>query len=318
MDQSKFSLADCLAVLGALAFGFFCFLGFNFLSLGDTASSVTKAALFVLLLGGLALGAKWLKKTSRNFKTCMIWEWIFILLFVVSAVVAIVPFSHYFAVSDQKKEIQAGVIANIEQGEKMFIEYDDYVNGRTNNYKDNLEKAVSTKKANPAKYDKYGFKDDISDSTQMNTLMFILETKLMPSNYGAIKDSATKWLEKKKAIIENWTPTGIVEVINKADINILAWRDKLIGDTLIERKDSEFSAFRADGEEEKDFAYELEFANVTDKLTKKGAPTPLSVIFAICLYVLMLLSWFITRRHPRYPGLKMVFGIGDVMDNELS
>jgi len=44
MKQSKFSLADVLTLLTALAFGFICFLGKNFSTLGNTSESITWAA----------------------------------------------------------------------------------------------------------------------------------------------------------------------------------------------------------------------------------------------------------------------------------
>jgi hypothetical protein len=37
MKQSRFSLADLLTVLTSIAFGFICFLGKNFSTLGDTS-----------------------------------------------------------------------------------------------------------------------------------------------------------------------------------------------------------------------------------------------------------------------------------------
>jgi cytochrome bd-type quinol oxidase subunit 2 len=119
MNQSKFSLADLLTVLGTLGFGFLCFLSLNFLTLGNTQLSVTAATVIGFVLGGLAFGTKLLKRTTRKFKTCIIWERVLLFLFVITAFMAVFPFSHYFAVSAQKVKIQQKISSNITIADGM-------------------------------------------------------------------------------------------------------------------------------------------------------------------------------------------------------
>ena len=57
--------------------------------------------------------------------------------------------------------------------------------------------------------------------------------------------------------------------------------------------------------------------NVKTYFTKLNSPTPLSIGLALLAYGLMLLSWFVTKRSTRYPGLKFLFGLGRTNDNEL-
>ncbi|MGI6409859.1 MAG: hypothetical protein ACOX0V_01285 [Bacteroidales bacterium] len=157
MSQSKFSLADLLTVLGTLGFGFFCFLSVNFLTLGDTTLSIIWAVLISFILGGLAFGVKLVKRTSRNFKTFIIWEWVLIFLFVVVAFFAIFPFSHYFVVTAQKENIQNKVVSNITQAEGLFIAYESYADNRLNIYKSRLNSIVAAKRVNPEEYKNFGF-----------------------------------------------------------------------------------------------------------------------------------------------------------------
>src|SRR5690606_8973393 len=124
--------ADLLTVLGTLGFGFFCFLSVNCLTLGDTDSSIIYAVLISCILGGLTFGVKLLKRTSHNFKTCIIWEWILIILFIVVAFFAIIPFSHYFVVTAQKEDIKKKVVSNITQAEGIFLDYESYADNRLN------------------------------------------------------------------------------------------------------------------------------------------------------------------------------------------
>jgi len=286
MNQSKFSLADLLTVLGALGFGFFCFLSLNFLSLGETAPSVVWAAALSLLLGGLALGAKLLKKTSCNFKTCIIWEWILLFLFVGLAFVSVFPFSHFFVVSEQKEAIQSKVIANIEQAEGLFDDYESYANNRLNIYKSRLNSVVAAKSVNPGEYREYGFIDGTDDNTQVENKMFILNTQLYPSNYEDMKELYSDWLARSKATIKYWKPIGIITVMNEVERNCTSKKNEL----------KQFSTFRAQGETASDFDYSLTFDDVTGKITELDIPTSLSIIYATGLYVLMLLPWIIQKR----------------------
>ena len=83
LKQIKFSLAVVINLLAALTFGYFCFLGANFYTLGDKGKSITVAVIISLLLIGTSLGAKLLKQTHRNFKSRFIWEIILLVLFTV-------------------------------------------------------------------------------------------------------------------------------------------------------------------------------------------------------------------------------------------
>lgn len=314
MTRSKFSLADLLTVLGAAGFGFICFLSLNFLSLGETKTSIIGAVILAFLLGGLALGAKLLKKTGRNFKTCFIWEWILMLMFAIVALIAIKPFSHYFTVLEHKSEIQNKVTSNVEQASRIFAEYEKYANTRETLYKGRLNSVVAAKKVNPSEYSRFGFIYGTPDNTQVENKMFTLHAQLFPTNYeGAdgIKQVATNWLANAKNTLESkWAFTfGLVEVVNNVHTNITAWKEKL----------THFSTFRPQGDVETtlDFDYPLTFSNVTDDITELGKPTTLAIVSAISFYLLMMLSYFITDRHSRRPPFKVIFGTSGVGENEL-
>jgi len=291
MNTSKFSLADLLTVLGALGFFFFCFLSFNFHSLGETGESIIWAFILALIIGGISFGVKLLKITSRNFKPCIIWEHILLVLFVGFAFFAVIWFSHYFAVLEQKPEIQNKIAANIEEAKSMFTDYENYAKNRENIYKSHLTSVVASKIVRPSEYRDYGFVDGTNDSVQVENKMFILHAQLFPSNYegkDGLKQVATNWLANAKETLEStWAFTfGIVEVIKKLQKNINDWKSDL----------KKYSLFRAQGETTNDFDYRLSLNDVTAKFTKLGSPTTLSIVYAIGLYVLMLLSYYFSKR----------------------
>jgi hypothetical protein len=287
MNQLKFSLADLLTVLGTLVYGFICYLSINFLTLGDTSASIVWASVIALALGGLAFGVKLLKITSRNFKIFIIGEWVLLFLFTVTAFIAVFPFSHYFSVYAIKSDIQKIVSSNITQAENMFPEYEKYANLRLDIYKSKLKSIVNNKEFDPNEYKSFGFIQGTDDNTQINNKEFTLKVKLYPSNFKDIKKADSTWLANAKTKISNWSPFGIVNIIKTVNPEISSWKDEL----------KKYSSFRAPGEDVDDFDYKLIFNDVNKKITQISRPTILSVFIAIGLYLLMLLSYFITKRH---------------------
>lgn len=311
MNQSKFSLADLLIVLGALCFGFFCFLSLNFLTLGDTTTSMIGAVVISFVLGGLAFGLKLLKRTSRNFKTCIIFESFLIILFLVVSFLAIMPFSHFFVVSAQQESIKFKVLSSIVQAEGLFTDYETYANKRLNIHRNNLMSVVYAKALNPLDYKNYGFIDGIDDNRQVYNEILSLKFQLYPTNYSQMKQIDSVWLADAKDKVTSWSPLGIVKVVNTLNAEVLSWNQQL----------KSYSSFRARKGEEGypvfDSAAKLTFDDVSGIFTKRSTPNTVALIFGIGTYLLMMLSYFITKRHPRFPGLRVVFGTGGNKENEL-
>jgi len=309
-----------LTVLAALAFGFVCFLGANFLNVGQekvwgqphTFGCVLIAVVIAVLLGGTAYGAKFLKRTSRNFKTCFVWEMILLVLFVgLAFFFANSPFPHYFVVSDQKTEIQSKLTSSITQAENMFAEYERHAEEREYRYGNKLRSVVAAKSTSPSEYIRYGFDNNgVPDERQIENKMFTIHADLFPSNFAEMKQGDSTWLSKAKKTVEYWKPIGVVSVVKDVEQNAKNWLNELI----------QLSAIRENGEEQAvtgDFSYELTFDDVKNYFTTFGIPTPLSIGLAVLAYLLMLLSWFVTKRHTRFPGLKVLFGFGKTSNNEL-
>jgi energy-coupling factor transporter transmembrane protein EcfT len=293
-NQSKFSLADVLTLLAAFVFGFVCFLSTNFYTLGDITQSVVLAAIASVVLFVTAFSAKQLKRTSRNFKTCFIWEIISLVLFTgLTVFFACSPFPHYFTVSEQKADIQGKLAMSITQAENMFAEYEKYAGNRESLYTNKLRSVAAAKSINPSEYTEYGFeKNGIADSKQIETKMFMLHAELFPTNYSdtvnnnGIKEAATIWLSKAKNTIFDWKPIGIVNVVTEVEKNSNDWLNKLV----------KLSVYRGKGEQIEDFSYDLSFENVKEHFAASGKPVLLSIGLSLAAYLLMLLSYFITER----------------------
>ncbi len=294
MKQSKFSLADVVNVLTALAFGFICFLGKNFYTLGNTFESINWAAIITVSLAGTAFIAKLLKRTSRNFKTCFILEMVVLLLFTgLTVFFTYSTFPHYFNVSANKIKIQNKLQTSITQAENMFAEYENYVKYRESNYKGKLQSVVATMDTGHKDYLACGFiSGSVPDSIQIDHKMFTIHKLLFPSNYKdsiskrGIKEVATTWLKNSDSIISNWSPIGIVNVVNTVEKNSEDWRSQLIG----------FSKEHGECEVANPFEYELSFDDVKLGFTTCDKPTQLSIGLAVGAYLLMLFSYLISKR----------------------
>lgn len=325
MNQSKFSFADVLSVSSALLFGFVCFLGLNFLKINTekvwgmdhTTGCIIIALICASSLFFTAYGAKLLKRTNGNFKISFVLEVILLILFVLLAIFFTTkssPFTHYFTVSAQRSAINSKLQKSINQAENMFSDYETYANTRINLYKSKLTSVVDAKKINPNEYLGYGFQNNsVADTLQIATKMFTIRADLFPSHYSdtisgkGIKEVANDWIQDAKNATNSWKPIGIVGIVQDIDKNSKAWLETLVV----------FSKKREPGEQAGNFADSLSFDNVKTYFTKLNSPTPLSIGLALLAYGLMLLSWFVTKRSTRYPGLKFLFGLGRTNDNEL-
>jgi ABC-type multidrug transport system fused ATPase/permease subunit len=303
MNQSKFSLADVLSVLAALVFGFVCFMGANFMNINNdkvwgmphTAGCIAMAVVCSGLLFTTAFGAKFLKRTSSNFKSSFVLEVILLILFVLFAVFfasKYSPFPHFFTVLAQKSEIISKLQRSISQAENMFAAYESYADNRVNLYETNLKSDVAI--GNPNKLRSYGFDyNGPPFEKQIESKKFKLDSDLFPANYSnttannGIKEEATAWLQDANS---PWKPIGIVSVVCEIDKNSSKWLNTLV--TL--------SQVLGQGEqsiEGYEFSYSLNsFDDIKIHFTKLYSPTPLAIGFAGLVYLLMLLAWIVTKR----------------------
>jgi Tfp pilus assembly protein PilE len=293
MNKLKFSLADVMTVLTAVAFGFVCFLGSNFYTLGDTKKSVIFAVIITVVLAGLAYLAKWLKGVEGNFKNSHIAEIAVLVLFTgLLAFFTYSPFSHYFTVSDRKEEIQSQLSKNITQAQDMFSNYEDYANRRKNLYRRTLESNIKA----GTDFEKFGIeKNGVSFETQLNNKMLTIQSDLFPTNYtdtinnNGLKQVAKNWLADGKEKATGWKPIGTVRVVNNIEEKSIGWRNDLVNYSIIREK----------GENEEyveNYSSDLSFKDLKANFTNLGKPTPLSIGLAVLAWLLMLLSYLISKR----------------------
>lgn len=320
MKQTKVTLANVLLIIAAICFGFACYLSINFLTLGDSKKSLLGAVIITFVIAGLAFIAQLLKKTNKKFKTCFIFEMLVLLLFIGAAFIFIQPFSHVFTVFQNKESIENSVIDNIDQSQKMFDSYEQYAADRKRDYEAKLNAIVASKSINPTQYKSCGFDSIRSDSKQINTKIFTLNAKLIPSNYTnpggtdmvGIKEAAVIWLDNASRNVKGDFSFmfGIVNILNQVPVKINEWKGELIS----------LSEYRSTCEPQtvKDFDYPLNFQDVKSQLTEVKSPTILSVVLAVLAYLLMLLPYILAKRSTKAGSIvELLFGSKNSSDKEL-
>ena len=312
MNQLKFSLAIVLALIADFLFSLVCFLGTYLYTLGNISQSIMLAIIIFVLLGITAFGAIFLKRTSRNFKTCFVLEMIFIVMFTALLLFfSFSPFPHYFMVLDQKAEIQSKLSTSITQAENIFTEYEQYAENRITLYRTKLRSVAATKATKPSEYIAYGFENNgVSDERQIENKIFIVRADLFPTNHEETKQVASNWLANRRNMLNSWWAwnLGVIDVVNNVESKSNDWLNDLIG----------LSTIREHGEQAENFVYTLMFDDVKNHFTTLGSTTLLSVGLAVLAYLLMLLSWIVTKRDFRFPGFRIIFcSKKGKMDNEL-
>tara|TARA_B100000035_G_scaffold227316_1_gene195662 strand:- start:2312 stop:3262 length:951 start_codon:yes stop_codon:yes gene_type:complete len=294
MTQSKFSLADLISLLIGIGFGFICFLGFNFYSFGDTRLSIFVACIITLLMIGTSMIAIRLKRTNRNFKIRRIWEIFFLFLFTGFTVCFIYfPFSHYFLVINNEVEIQSKLSRNLGQVDKLYEDYKKYYETQKEIYDLKLDQAILRHELGNDNFDNSQFHElgfirnqDISHEDQKLSLIKKFKRDLFPKDFNEKRKKDSIYVENSNEIIYNWKykPIGIFEIIKNLEDVIVSTKTQLIN--LSKNGDHKIDSFAP-----VTYVGELKTLFVTI-----GKPTITSLVLGFVVWVLMLLSYFTSKR----------------------
>ena len=292
MKQSNFTLGFIITLLSSLSFGFICFLGSIFLSLGNLNQSIIVGTAVSSLLCFTALGAARLKRTKKNFKSSRVWEILLLILFTgLTTVFTWFIFPHYFVVNEQSVVIQNKLNASLTESKNMFSAYENYANSRQRDYKTVLQSVVLSYQTGIGSEDYLRYRFDLdgpSKVMQIKSKIRMMNLELFPSSYEKLKKDDLKWIEEYQQIVKNWEkkPMGIIDVIKNIEKKANSSRKKLL----------EISESKAKNESPTDFKVSPISEDVKNLFTTKRAPTLFSLFLSVFLYSMMLLSWFTSKR----------------------
>jgi amino acid transporter len=294
MTQSKFSLADLISLLTGIGFGFICFLGFNFYSFGDTRLSIFVASVITLLMIGTSMIAIRLKRTNRNFKIRRIWEILFLFLFTAFTVCfTYFPFSHYFSVTNNEVEIQSKLSKNLGQVDKLYEDYQKYYEIQKVNQEGGLDSAILNFELDhdTSQFLEFGLiqktqDDDLSYDAQKRSFIEKFKRDLFPRDFNEKRKKDSIYVENSRNIIYNWKykPIGIFEIIKNLENVIASTKEQLIN--LSKNGDHKIDSFAP-------VTSVGELKTLFETIDK---PTITSLVLGFVVWVLMLLSYFTSKR----------------------
>ena len=294
MTQSNFSLADLISLLIGIVFGFICFLGANFYTYGDTNLSIGIAVIISLLMVGTSMGAIRLKRTNKHFKIRKVWEILMVILFTGFTIVfTYFVFSHYFVVIDKKDEIQTKLTTNLNQVDRLYKLYQDNYERRKENYESALKSAVLNYKlgGDTRPYYALGFNPNKnrSNKSQIRSFLNEFQRDLFPDNFNSIMKKDSIYVSNSRGIISNWKqkPIGTFEVIKNLDTKIQDTKSKLIN---LSKQEPGYNKYGPS------FQPTTSIEDVEKLFTTTSQPTILSLCLGFIAWLLMLLSYFTSRR----------------------
>lgn len=263
----KSSNAVIITLIAAVIFGFICYRGLYFSTLGDVGISIISAIMTAILLGLINL-AIYLKGAKIKLAKKKIYGYICVGLFtILYLILTIFPFSHYFAVSNNKAIIQQKLNNHINQIDSMFIKYETYANGRGFALNDTLNS------------------HDMS-APHIKSKLYNLQSKLLPLaysdtvNYTGTKDIANMWIAESK------NSENIVKVFKDLEVFAPFWEQKLI--ILSKYRELPYESNISD------FNIHLSISNTGAYFTTVATPSTMAWIFALIIYATFFIAWFFT------------------------
>jgi len=289
MNKIKFSLAAVFALIAAVIFGWFFFLGINFMNKGDFQKSILMTLAACLLLFLMVLLIRKIKSTKRNFKNNAIIELFLLLIYLMLAVVAFVPFAHYFTVLSRKTEIKNKMDLGIDSVKKRFVDYEACANNSILFESGRLDIAILGKVPDPDNYRAAGFKDNgIADNFQKTILLDNYKDDFLPAKYDTLKKYADNWLDDARSAFDKWKPISLMNVVNSIEKEANGWIAQI-------RRYNSKSASCMGGP--------FSFASVDKELIERSTPSLVPILFALGLFLVLLLPYIVAIRSPRHPGI---------------
>ncbi|MBR6111976.1 MAG: hypothetical protein IKQ08_08535 [Paludibacteraceae bacterium] len=300
--KSKFNILDGLTLILAILFGVVCCFGDYFHSFGKNGNneSIKWGVIVAAVLFVLSYGAKFLKTTTVNFQVCRILEYLFFSGFVVVLLVfGFGSFAAFVNVTSNKTTIQTELNNAIDNSLKMFDSYEAYVANRSNKSTDFMQSLIDNRVSDCASLQSHGFNGiscnnkNLLDSQKASNLMMLQE------DLKVDKTQAVKILNEYKGDVANWNPFAIVDISKSLNDSIKVWINER---TTKSEKINDF--------ENQVFPFTAT-VNSFDLKNEFEAPKwnlLLDVLIVLVFGILMLLSYFLSKRDSRAEGLNFFGG----------
>jgi hypothetical protein len=291
-------LFDLTAVLAALVFSYYFYLGKSFILCANNAEAMLLSLGVFLLISVLAIALKRIKGIKGHFRLAINLERILLLATLAFIVFVFTTFSHYFYVKDQRQIISSVFINNVQQARAVYTDYDAAVQNRLDIYESaltlaikyyetgiNLDPFLNTYRFNPV---------GVDNSQQKLNKIQVMRNKLYPANINQFKEQDSLWMNEAEKVAKDWTPLLLLDKVQSIEARMNNRAAQL--ENVYE--------YRAQGEEIanpniKDPIRDINFKSLTARFQTQGTPTILAVVFGCILILFMLIPYLIQERNSK-------------------
>lgn len=295
-EKLKFSWGHIIAFIAILAVSYVSFTGLTYLTDGDFIFAIIGMAVLDLVFIGVFIGAQMLKASGTQMRRKIKYERALILISPAIFVAAMIIMAHFFTVHKQEKQIRTQFNNSIENARRMFDDYETYSAERMAKYNDMLSKAIGGN-AGKKSLQNYGLRSD-NVEIQKTNMEEVLRIQLLSSNYEALKASAINWINDAQNGATTWNVfiLGNTKEIKKS---IQGWEKR-----LNELSAKKMSNEEIDGEVETFSSQNASMAvkgldSLNSTFTTMKFPTIGAIMFGIIIYLMLILPYFIQRRHTK-------------------
>lgn len=272
----KFSWGHIIAFVALIFISYVSFMGITYLLDGDFLCASLGVLYINLILIVFFIIPQRLKGTDENFRRKIIVERILFFAAPIFFVVAMIPFTHFWTVFENRTEIETTFSESIKTTKDMFVSYEDYANNRIKEY----DKKLAQNK---------------TEAVHRSNEVEALRLQIIDDNFNALKESAVKWVDNASgATVWNVFMIGNIKKIEEAIKN---WNSSLnIFSSKIMSDEPEgvepFSSSDINVTKAK-----KNLNNLRSVYTTMCAPSMLAIGISVLLYILLLCPYIIQSRN---------------------
>lgn len=278
-ETLKFSWGHIVAFIAMVFISYVSFMGITYLTDGDFLSAGLGVLIINVVLMMFFIIPQILKGTDEKFSRKIIFERILIFFAPIAFTAAMVSYSHFWTVFENRAKIESTFSESIKTTKGMFDAYEIYANTRIKEYDKKL-----------AKNKKMG---TIRRSNEVEAL----KLQLIAENYDVLKESAFEWIDNASgATVWNVFMIGNVKKIEDA---INHWNNLLnnFSSKIMLDELDDVEPFSSSDPSVKIAKENLN--KLSSVYTTMSAPTMLSVGIGLLLYILLLFPYIIQRRNTK-------------------
>ena len=274
----KFSWGHIIAFLAMIFISYVSFMGLTYITGGSFIFAGIGVFVVDLLLFVFFIVPQFLKGTDVRFNRKIRWERALIYMSIPMFLLVMAPFAHFWAVFQNKTEIEEGFDTAVTKIEELFYSYESYAQDRIDSYAVMLDSLVA---------------EPISRQNRLEALRL----QIVEDNFVALQEGALEWINMAKGVtVWNVFMIGNVDMVNDAIDN---WHAGLasFSEKKLQYEKEDVEAFSS--ENEGVLAAKNQLAVLREQFTTPGFPSWIAFPLFILMYFMMLFPYIIQRRNTK-------------------